>query len=359
MRRARAIAFTGRDRIELVDLSIPDPRADEVAVETELTALSQGTDRAMVAGTYRGVAERFPFIYGYSRVGRVVAVGSDVPDIAVGDRVFVGMAGTRLHPADGFGELGGSYTSVGVVHHSDAVRLPDAIDSPTAALGAIAAIAYQGVGTSGVRANQRVLVAGLGAVGQFSAFFSALRGAQVWGMDPVTSRRDVAHAFSNATPLDPAGDLSGQIEATAWGDRPWPGRNDAPTSRYEQWRWAQAPGVVDVAIDATGRPDAFDAYIPLVAREGTLCLQGYYAELRQLDFHAAHMKRLTIRCPGGFDQTDYTTVVRLLADTDTSSLIGQVIPVDNVPTVMPALLSGGPSSVICAIVDWRPGAAAR
>jgi len=120
--RGTAIAFTGVNRIEIVDISIPALHPDEVLIETELTAVSQGTDRAMVAGTYRGVQERYPFIYGYSRVGRVVDVGPAVQGLAAGDRVFVGMAGTRLDPTDGLGEQGGTYTSHGVVHQTDVVR---------------------------------------------------------------------------------------------------------------------------------------------------------------------------------------------------------------------------------------------
>ena len=53
--------------------------------------------------------------------------------------------------------------------------------------------------------------------------------------------------------------------------------------------------------------------MPLIAREGCLCLQGYYATPLTLDFHAAHLKRLAIRCPGGMDLVDYEKVLRLLA----------------------------------------------
>jgi 2-desacetyl-2-hydroxyethyl bacteriochlorophyllide A dehydrogenase len=352
MRRGSAIVFAGRNQIELRTITIPDILPDEVLVETELTALSQGTDRAMVAGTYRGVEDRWPFIYGYSRVGRVREVGSQVAGFAVGDRVFVGMAGTRLDPADGLGEQGGTYTSHGVVHHSDIVRLPDEVASPVAAIGAIAAIAYQGVVVANVRPNQRVLVAGLGAIGQFSALFSRLRGAEVWGMDPVRSRREVAARLSGAQPIDPTDDVAARIEVTAWGSRPWPGRNNPPTARYEQRRWAGAGGVADVVIDATGRPDVFEAYVPLLVREGTLCLQGYYAQPLSLDFHAAHMKRLAIRTPGGLDQVDVETVLRLLPPADVTRLIGLTIPIADVPTALPDLLFRPPSDVICALVDW-------
>ena len=138
MSRGRAIVFAGRDRIELVDISVPRVRPDEVLVETEITAISQGTDRVMVAGTYAGVNSRYPFVYGYSRVGRVLEAGADVSGVRASDRVFVGMAGTRLDPADGLGELGGAYTSHAVVHHADVVVLPG--DTPLLRPATLAAL---------------------------------------------------------------------------------------------------------------------------------------------------------------------------------------------------------------------------
>jgi 2-desacetyl-2-hydroxyethyl bacteriochlorophyllide A dehydrogenase len=353
MMRGKAIAFTARDRIDLVDIRIPVIRSDEVLVETELTAVSQGTDRAMVAGTYAGVEERYPFIYGYSRVGWVREIGNAVSGLRVGDRVFVGMGPTRLDPADGLGEQGGSYTSHAVVHASDAVRLPTDVDPIAAAIGPLAAVAYQGVVSSDIRANSRVLVAGLGAIGQFSALFSRLHGAEVWAMDPIAARRAIAVGLSGVKPLDPSEDIARRIEETAWGTRPWRGRNGPPDSRYEQARWSQARGTVDVVIDATGRPDAFDAYLPLLAREGCLCLQGYYAKPLSLNFHAAHLKRLTVRTPGGFDQVDYETVLRLLSIVDVTRLVGLTIPAEQAPEALHELLFRPQSDVVCAVIRWQ------
>jgi 2-desacetyl-2-hydroxyethyl bacteriochlorophyllide A dehydrogenase len=287
-------------------------------------------------------------------VGWVKDVGARVEDLAVGDRVFVGMGPSRVDPADGYGETVGAYTSLAVVDATDTVKLPKGIDSSSAAIAALGAIAYQGVARSGVGPGSRVLVVGLGAVGQFSALLSGLAGAQVWVADPVESRRDLSARMSGATPIDLEQSISDQIEATAWGHRPWPGRNDAPRSRYEQTRWASAQGAVDVVIDATGRPDAFEAYVPLIIREGTLCLQGYYAKPLTLDFHAAHMKRLNVHCPGGMDLVDYETVVQHLMTVDVSPLVGLEISISDVPEAVEQLLLAGPADVVSAVIRWQP-----
>ncbi|HZO97287.1 MAG TPA: zinc-binding dehydrogenase [Gaiellaceae bacterium] len=351
--KGSAIAFTGRGVIELVEISLPQLGDEDVLVESELTAVSQGTDRAMVTGSYAGVDDRYPFVYGYSRVGRVVEVGRAVTNVAVGDRVFVGMAGTRLDPRDGLGEQGGSYASHGVVDQTEVVKLPAWVGDSVAALGAVAAIAYQGVVACDIKARSRVLVAGLGAVGQFAVIFAALRGAQVWAADPIAGRRELAARLSGAITVDPKEDVSTRVEETAWGSRPWRGRNGPPDSRYEQLRWRQAAGPLDVVIDATGRGDAIDAYLPLLTREGCLCLQGYYSTPLALDFHAAHMKRLAIRCPGGFDLVDYETVLRLTSSVDVSQLVGLEIPVADAPEMLHDLLLVNEAPPVAAVIRWR------
>jgi threonine dehydrogenase-like Zn-dependent dehydrogenase len=76
-------------RIEEMDLDIDNLAPDQIWVQTEVTALSTGTDR----GNYEGAeqipdAPTYPRRVGYSNVGRVQAIGSAVERFQVGDRVF-------------------------------------------------------------------------------------------------------------------------------------------------------------------------------------------------------------------------------------------------------------------------------
>ncbi len=78
MKKARAIIFKGIGQVELASISLPDLQENEVLVQTLVTGISQGTDRTMLAGSYRGVQDRYPLIYGYLRVGRVTETGRSV-----------------------------------------------------------------------------------------------------------------------------------------------------------------------------------------------------------------------------------------------------------------------------------------
>ena len=354
MKKAKAIVFKDVGDIRLEEITLPSLRDDEVLVETEVTGISQGTDRAMVSGTYKGVGDRYPLIYGYLRVGVVTEIGSRVTRVARGDRVFAGLSGCRLSPSDGYGETGGAYTSHGVIHESNVVRLPDDIPSDLAALCGLGAIAYQGVVITRIQPRSRVLVAGLGAIGQFSAMLSALTGAEVIGVDPIASRRELASKLFNIRTIDPTAtalrDALSSFELTS--TRPWPGHNGPPTSCYEQLRWNQASGPVDVVVDTTGKAGLLESYVDLLTRAGSVCLQGYYGGEIAFDHHSVHLKRLSIHCPGGMDLVDYETVLNLARGRpELGQLVQRRMAVAHAPQELAQLLDD-PTEAVGAVIDW-------
>src|SRR5215467_1566581 len=93
--------------VETYDVSEPGP--DQLLVETEASAISPGTELAVYTGIHQWLNDptrtwpRFPFVPGYSAVGRVAALGDGVEGFAVGDRlVWPGRHETHalLAPAD-------------------------------------------------------------------------------------------------------------------------------------------------------------------------------------------------------------------------------------------------------------------
>src|SRR5215212_2977402 len=75
---------------------IGSPDQGQVLIATEASAISAGTELAVYTGIHQWLNDptrtwpRFPFVPGYSGVGRVAALGSEVSDFAVGDRVIWG-----------------------------------------------------------------------------------------------------------------------------------------------------------------------------------------------------------------------------------------------------------------------------
>ena len=83
--KTTALLVTAKDRVEIVDAMVPEPGAGEVLVEALYTAISPGTELRCLAGQQVGL--RFPFVPGYSMVGRIAQCAGGGA-LAEGDLVF-------------------------------------------------------------------------------------------------------------------------------------------------------------------------------------------------------------------------------------------------------------------------------
>src|SRR2546430_14738806 len=91
--RARQAVIREPFQVEIREIELPPPAAKQILVETDVSAVSPGTELAVWTGTHQWLQDpklpdwKFPFRSGYSAAGTVVAVGSKVPDLKPGDRV--------------------------------------------------------------------------------------------------------------------------------------------------------------------------------------------------------------------------------------------------------------------------------
>src|SRR5919109_1159406 len=80
-------------RVEVREVELPPPAPNQVLVQTEVSAVSPGTELAVYTGTHQWLLDpglpdwKFPFRSGYSAAGTVAAVGANVRGAQVGDRV--------------------------------------------------------------------------------------------------------------------------------------------------------------------------------------------------------------------------------------------------------------------------------
>src|SRR5271168_4694718 len=91
--RARQAVINEPYKTGVREVDLPAPAANQILVETAVSAVSAGTELAVYTGTHQWLKDpnlpdwKFPFRSGYSAAGVVVAVGSAVPDWRPGDRV--------------------------------------------------------------------------------------------------------------------------------------------------------------------------------------------------------------------------------------------------------------------------------
>lgn len=150
------------------DVPVPQLLPKQILVKTKVIAIDP-YDVKFVQG-FMGEADKLPLIPGSSVAGVVVAIGSDVADFKVGDRV----AATRHHK---------SYAEFVPLGQSMAAKIPDEIDDETAVASVLGALTgYEAVTTAmTVKAGQKVLIqGGAGSVGSTAVQTALYLGAQVY-----------------------------------------------------------------------------------------------------------------------------------------------------------------------------------
>ncbi len=242
--RTRAVIFPAPGEIATYDASLRAPTDDEVVVDTSYSSISAGTERLLFGGTLPGFpALRFPLVPGYEAAGVVVRTGADVREVRVGDEVFVG--GSMCF-TDVAGIFGGQ--AARLIKRADRVVPLRGMSLQAAPLLALAATALHGVRRLGDVSNARVLVLGMGAIGQFAARFLHAAGARVTCADVNSERLHI------------------DVPVRAL---------DASDANFEM-----VAGEFDAAIEATGRSGEIARCARSVRAGGAIALLSFYDELR-------------------------------------------------------------------------------
>jgi 2-desacetyl-2-hydroxyethyl bacteriochlorophyllide A dehydrogenase len=285
---APTVVFPAPGRVEIWTVTLPDVGPEDVLVRTVCSGVSQGTERWLLTDRYRwanGVPQ-YPHFPGYQAAGVVEHVGPAIDDLRAGDHVF--SQGTSF--ADRSPRYGlASHTGFHVVPRSGVTRLDPTLDLASGSLLRMAGVSRHGVRLTGVREGDLVAVIGQGLIGQMSAQAARRRGARVIASDLVSARVEASARFS----ADRAVDASMQDLGDAVRE--------------------EAPDGADVVIETTGNARLFLTCVDLVRREGRICLQGYYPDVIEVDFHATHLKRPTVTFPCWVDEADDAALASDLA----------------------------------------------
>ena len=216
-------------KLDLKNLPAPACRSGGVVIATKASLVSAGTEKMLmdlakanlagkamarpdlvrqvvdkakregIANTIETVRSKLdnPASLGYSCAGRVVEVGGGVKDMTIGERVACAGAGYANHAEYNY------------VPKNLCVPIPDAVDDEDAAFVTVGAIALQGVRQVEPTLGERVVVMGLGLLGQLTVQLLKANGCKVLGYDPVASKCDLARSLGADAACS-----SGLIEAT-------------------------------------------------------------------------------------------------------------------------------------------------
>ena len=211
--------------VTLLDVPCPVPEQTEVLVRTVCSVISPGTERAVtalaqssllakararpdlvrqvvrkarsegLAATRQTVLGRLAqdVPLGYSAAGVVLETGSAVTGVRPGQLVVTGGAGKASH------------AEFQVVPGLLCAPVPAGVDARDAAFTTIAAIALHALRIAEAGPGSKVVVVGLGLIGQLAARLAMAAGCDVAGIDPAGYPRTVA-AASGVLALDERGE---------------------------------------------------------------------------------------------------------------------------------------------------------
>ena len=250
--------------VEIVNVPRPVPDPTEVLVRTVASVISPGTERAVTAlaqasliakararpdlvrqvvrkaradgftatrQAVRGrLAEDLPL--GYSAAGIVLVAGTAVTGVRPGQLVATGGAGKANHAE--FQAVPGLLCAT----------VPEGVHAQDAAFTTIAAIALHGLRLAEAGPGSKVVVLGLGLIGQMAARLAMAAGCEVAGIDPAAYARRVA-ADSGVLALDETGE----------------------TTTDQVVSWSRGRGADAVLVCAAGRSSDAVMRVPALCRD--------------------------------------------------------------------------------------------
>jgi predicted dehydrogenase len=187
----------------LLDTPTPQAGPGEVVIKNQYSVVSSGTELAAIESANKGVSDKLqnssniekgidllrnegvkslwnavfpknisPLQLGYSSAGEVIEVGKGV---------------TRFHVGDLVASNGGHAEYV-VVNENLCSRVPEGVDVKEAAFTTLSSIALHGLRLSNTTLGSKIVVIGLGVVGQLVCKLAEAQGSEVIGIDPDESR---------------------------------------------------------------------------------------------------------------------------------------------------------------------------
>jgi len=173
--KTQAIVFTGVDRVEVREVEVPMPGAKEVQVRTHCSAISAGTEGWCLHNKFSWAPTPYPCVPGYQRAGVITAVGTDVRNWKVGDRVMA----TVGQWSGGLTSFWGAHAAVANTPETELFAIPPGVNDLESSATVVIQVGYNAAYRPTLRAGDWVVVYGDGLIGQFGAQAAKTRGARV------------------------------------------------------------------------------------------------------------------------------------------------------------------------------------
>jgi len=302
----RAAIFRGVEDVSVGDVDEPVISRDGIIIDVHACGIC-GTD---VHGFASGLLLEPGQVMGHEFAGEVTAVGEDVTDIVVGERVAamplvpcwscpecvagrVELCAQAFNPGIGFGLPGALAERVHVPTAKvgrTVFRLPADVGYEEGALLEPLAVAVHAAERAPRSASDVVVILGLGPIGQLIGRVLLGTGAsRVVGVERSPTRRACAERAGIET-VDGTPGIAESV-ASVLGDTP-----------------------VDIAFEAAGPPSFPNEAVGLVRKGGTVVIVSTYEAPALVDVASFAVTQKTVTSTSAYRSEDYTRAIALVRD---------------------------------------------
>ena len=297
--RMRVAVYREPRVLEIEERPLPELGPDDVLLEVSHCGVC-GTDLHLVLEGMGAPGS----IGGHEYSGRIAAIGADVRDWAVGDRV-VG-TGSRGCGECAYCHAGrpslctgrsaydpgfqGAFADYKKLPACELLRVPEGLSLRDAALCEPLAVALHALTIGRAGPGQRVLVTGAGPRGLLVV--AALRASGI-------------HEITVSEPADLRRERAGRVGAAQLAK---PEELEAPAMPF-----ATVERPFDVAFECSGNPHAMEAALGQLARAGTLVIVGTGLRRPRLDHNRILMNELSVTGAYCYDADGFRDALDLLA----------------------------------------------
>ncbi|MEI7905079.1 MAG: zinc-binding dehydrogenase [Candidatus Firestonebacteria bacterium] len=226
--KIKKIAATAKDKVELIEAELPDVGTGASYIEGPAVSsvMSPGTELSGVQGLY---GNGYPMNLGYATVFKVEKCGGEVKNFKPGDFAFYLGNHASYHRAEAQG----------------CVKVPEGLDPAAAPFARLIGISMSTLNTTSARPPSKVLITGLGIVGNLAAQLFQHCGYEVYAVEPNEIRRKFAEncGLKKLFPAIPAED-------------------------------PELKDKIQLALDCSGHEKAVIDALKIVARKGEVVLLG-------------------------------------------------------------------------------------
>jgi len=328
----KALVLTGTKQFEMQDVTTPTVKDDEVLVNTAYAGIC-GTDRALYAGLPGSADAVPPIVLGHENSGIVAAIGRNVTNVKVGDRVTVDpniYCGECEYCRTDRPELCDNLSAVGVTRDggleesftapsSVVYPIPDNVSLKAAATTEPISCAVHGMTLLDVKPYQKALVIGDGFMGQL--FVQLL---QAYGVHQV--------------------DFAGIVdEKLAFNKEKFGVTNTFNTTRDS------IPADYDVVIEAVGLPQTQEQAVEATKKGAQVLMFGVGKPNQTFSMNTYEVYQKQLKIQGAFiNPYAFEDGIALLSSgqLDVESLISHEVSLEQVEDVLNGKVAGVSKAVV-------------